>query len=197
MSRDWLTTTTLLDGLRDYDNRDAWDRFVRRFRTPVVAFAARYGVPPADAEDVAQDVLITFAERFRAGHYDRRRGRLSTWLFGIAFNHVMRCRRGLARQADRRAGIPADLAYEQVDEDSGKAVWEEEWNAALWKLCAQRVQHEFEATTYRAFERVVRDDAAPADVARELGIPIRSVYNARYRVLKRLRELRTELEEVC
>ena len=150
------------------------------------------GVPAREAEDVAQDTLVSFAERYRAGQYQRERGRLSRWLFGIAFNHVMRCRRRLARSGGR-----IEAESEIADDRRVEAAWDEEWNSALWRLCAQRVQHEFEATTYRAFERVVRDEVAPAEVARELGVTVRSVYNSRYRVLKRLRELRQELEEVC
>lgn len=47
-----------------------------------------------------------------------------------------------------------------------------------------------------AFELSVRGDGKPAAVAEELGVSVKSVYNARHRILKRLRELREELEAV-
>ena len=53
---------------------------------------------------------------------------------------------------------------------------------------------EFEPETFRAFEMSVRDERAPADVAAALSITLKSVYNAKHRVLKRIRELRETLD---
>ena len=57
----WLTTATVLQKLRDFENRDAWDSFADRFRRPVISFARGMGLKPADAEDVAQETLLAFA----------------------------------------------------------------------------------------------------------------------------------------
>jgi DNA-directed RNA polymerase specialized sigma24 family protein len=46
----------------------------------------------------------------------------------------------------------------------------------------------------RAFELVVRDDRTPRQAAHQTGLTVRAVYNAKHRILKRIRELRTMLE---
>jgi DNA-directed RNA polymerase specialized sigma24 family protein len=42
---------------------------------------------------------------------------------------------------------------------------------------------------------VIRDERPPAQVADELGLSLKSVYNAKHRVLKRIRELRSDYGE--
>ena len=71
MDVDWLTTSTVLRDLGDLQNQTAWDRFVGRFRKPVVDFARRLGFEASQAEDVAQETLLAFVNAYREGRYDR------------------------------------------------------------------------------------------------------------------------------
>ena len=82
---DWITTSTILEGLKEFEGGDAWERLVERFRRPIVSFIRDLGLAESDAEDVAQETLIAFAEAYREGKYDPAKGRLSHWLFGIAW----------------------------------------------------------------------------------------------------------------
>jgi len=195
---EWLTTSTILDGLMAYENDDAWSRLDARFREPVVRFARRAGLAPPEAEDLAQEVLLAFAESYRRGEYDRQRGRLSSWLFGIAYNHVRRHRQKAARaDARREPGQMQTHFFDQVpDEREAESAWERDWESALWTECLARIRIEFEPQTVAAFELSLRGERKPADVARDLGLPVKAVYNARHRVLKRLRELRSEFEDM-
>lgn len=194
---EWLTTSTILSALRDFDNTPAWKRFDARFRRPVVRFLIAAGLSHSDAEDVAQEVLIAFAESYRRGEYDRERGRLSRWLFGVAYNHLLRHRQKQGRRAARlvsQAQGEAALA-ELPDEDTACGTWDQTWEEVMWRECLDRVRIEFAPATMAAFERSVSGDRKPAEVAEELGTTVKAVYNARHRVLKRLRELREGLEE--
>lgn len=193
-SGEWVTTSTILDRLADPDQDDAWRRFVARFRIPVVSFARRMGHTSADAEDVAQETLTTFVEAFRAGRYDRSKGRLSRWLFGIA----MRVSLGKRRSVQRRARVislnSGDLIPSAVDNAQDEKNWDEAWEMSLLQICLDRVKQEVEPTTMRAFQMVVQSERSPSDVARELEISVKAVYNAKYTVLKRLRAYRRDLE---
>lgn len=193
----WQTTETVLARLRDFDNRDAWDSFTDRFRRPVVSFARSMGLPPADAEDVAQETLIAFAEAYRQGKWDPAKGRLSRFLFGIAYRQALRAR----RQANLRLGDAARVGQAEShfwshipDEATASGIWDTEWEQIVLDQCLQQVKSEVEPETYRAFELTVCEERAPTDVAAELGIAIKSVYNAKHRILKRLRELRDDYE---
>ncbi|GMU38990.1 MAG: sigma-70 family RNA polymerase sigma factor [Phycisphaerae bacterium] len=191
---DWITTSTILHDLRDATNEAAWRRLTDRFRRPIIAFALRMGLSAADAEDAAQETLTAFVESFRRGAYDPARGRLSRWLFGIAYHQALRERR---RRAQQPPCQPETSFWNKLpDEREASWCWDAEWEQALLEECLARARLEFEPETFRAFECAMRADGGADDVARQLGIPVKTVYNAKHRVLKRVRELRAELEEV-
>lgn len=194
---EWLTTSTILERLRDYENRNAWDQFAERFRQPIVRFARQMGLSSTDAEDAAQETLIAFAEAYRRGQYHRDRGRLSQWLFGIAYRQSLNARRKHARNAARivRDSSGAARLGEVADEQAATSHWETVWEESLLDDCLRQVRREVEPVTYRAFELSVRDGQPAADVATALEVPVKTVYNAKHRVLKRIRELRAILED--
>lgn len=194
---DWITTSTVLHDLRDFHNRGAWDQFVLRFRIPVVRFARSVGLAEIDAEDVAQEALAAFAESFREGKYDRDRGRLSQWLFGIAYRKILDHRRKAARGPAAGSSAFDALAAEHLpDEAALTQSWDLEWEQALLEQCLEQVRREVEPNTYRAFELTVRENIDAAVAAEQLGVNVKLVYNAKHRILKRIRELRSELESV-
>ena len=97
----WRTTSGLLVDLASFSNDTAWRRLSRGLRAPTYEFARSMGLSHSDAEDAVQDCLFAFAVQFRRGSYDRKKGRLSNWLFGIAYREIVRHRRQLARQRER------------------------------------------------------------------------------------------------
>ncbi|MBX3373702.1 MAG: RNA polymerase sigma factor [Phycisphaeraceae bacterium] len=185
----------MLAGLVASDN-DAWRDFTGRFRQPIVRFARSLGLSGAAAEDVAQETLIAFADQVRRGRYDRARGRLSRWLFGIAYRQALNERRAGARRAARTAPADSHLVDSLPDEQSATRTWDRLWERSVLEQCLQQVRGEVDPDTFRAFELVIRDEKSPADAASILGRPVKLVYNAKHRVLKRIRELRAELEEL-
>lgn len=195
---EWQTTTTILERLCAFDDEAAWGRFVERFRAPIIGFARSAGLSHTDAEDVAQETLTGFAEAYRAGQYDREKGRLSRWLFGVAYNHILRHRQSEGRRMAKISPLPGDTSAwaELADEKTASDVWNHEWERHLWQTCMERVRAEFEPQTVAVFEKAMREDARAEQIAGELGVNVKSVYNAKHRVLKRLRELREELEQV-
>jgi RNA polymerase sigma-70 factor (ECF subfamily) len=194
---DWVTTSTMLSHLRDFARAEAWEEFVARFRAPIIAFAMRLGLGRPDAEEAAQEALLDFAAAYRSGEYDRSKGRLSHWLFGIAYRRALRQRRAAMRREvalPQGSGGAADLRV--LDEHAATAVWDREWERQLLAQCLERVRGEVEPQTYQAFELVSRLDCPPAEAARALGISVTAVYNAKHRVAKRIRQLRAECEEM-
>jgi RNA polymerase sigma-70 factor (ECF subfamily) len=193
---DWLTTTTILHDLRDYSNRGAWERLVERFRPPIVSFVRQVGVAPSDCEDVAQNTLLAFAEAYRGGKYDRAAGRLSRWLFGIAYKQALRQRRRDAHDPPAPA-LPEGVAPpDHPDEAAAADVWDRLWNRHLLEKGIERARGEFDASAFRVFELVVVEDRSPADAASALGLPVEAVYGTKHRVLRRVRELIAELGEL-
>jgi RNA polymerase sigma-70 factor (ECF subfamily) len=193
---DWLTTSTILQDLGDFSNQVAWRQFAERFRSPIVRFARKLGLSDADAEEVAQETLVAFAAAYRDGRYDRSKGRLSRWLFGIAYRQIRNAQRRVARRAGVEAPPDRSSFWADVPDKEASTHWDEQWEQALLDLCLQRVRQEVEPATMQAFELVMQANRSPADVAHELGVPVKTIYNAKYTVLTRVRELCAALEDL-
>lgn len=193
---DWITTSTMLARMQRFDDQEVWQRFFERFRRPLERFAQRCGLSQVEAEDAAQEALTAFLESFRAGKYERAKGRLSSWLFGIAFQLIANRRRRNAREAGRRAapdaagGEWADVS----DERAASNVWDAEWEAATLEACMRQAQRELSEKTFEAFRLIVRDNRTADEAAAALGMTREAVYVAKHRVLKRLNELMQEYE---
>ena len=100
------------------------------------------------------------------------------------------------RQSPGQVGIGLGLLADLADPDTTPdPTWDEEFNAGVLRAAIEQIRPCFEPATWKAFERSWLDDCPPAAVAEELGVPIDSVYVARSRVLKRLRERILEIAE--
>ena len=188
-----VTSTTLLEGLRDPRNDAVWLQFVERYRPLIVRYARRFGVSAEDAEDVAQTSLLAFCEAYRGRKYQRERGRLRSWLFGIVRNHVRKWRsssRGRELQVEEIDALGIEL------DDEAERFWEEEWADAVAGECLEQVRRELEPNTYRAFELYALEKLPVDDVARRLKMTPNAVYGAKRRVLARIKEIQPFVEDV-
>ena len=185
------TSTVLLESLKDPAQEAVWREFDARFRPLLTAFAVRLGLEAGEAEDVAQETLVEFVGAYRAGKYDRSRGRLSSWIISIARHRISHRRLAVGRAAGRRgeSGL-VDLS----DPARLTAVWEDEQRRliiirAMEVLRAGRTAE----PTLRAFDLVAVRGLPAEEAARECGMTVDEVYTAKNRVTKRLREIVAEL----
>ncbi len=195
---EWLTTSTMIQRLRSFDDHSVWERFHHRFRVPILAFAHKLGLESDEAEDAAQNVLLAFAETIRGGQYDRQRGSLRKWLFGIAYRQIANARRARHAVNARRDGHgeASGFWHKLPAEEEASGVWDLEWERTLLETCLLQVRSEFADKTYDAFHLIVRAGQTPDQAAALLGMTRDAVYVAKHRVLKRLRQVREEIEGI-
>ena len=171
-----------------------WPRFVYRFRAPLVQFASARGIESDLAEEVAQETLIAFLAALRENKYDRGKGRLRSFLFGIASNKI----RDALRKAQRGPELSQpETGYfnDQALDEPSRAQWEQLWERSLLRECLRRVQEEVTESTWRAIQATALEERDPAEVADELGLTRNAVFVARHRVTTRLRRLQTEQDD--
>ncbi len=195
MSDATITSTMLLEGLREADNATVWQQYVDRYRPLILEYARRAGVRTDDAEDIAQQALAAFADAYRAGRYDRDKGRLRDWLFGIVRNQLRHWyQRGRGREV-QITGESSDFFAKVEDKEHMQAGWNEQWRAAVLEQCLLRVRGEVQPSTWDAFDLFACRGWPAARVAEHLGISPDAVFGAKRRVLNRVRELQPLLEE--
>jgi RNA polymerase sigma-70 factor (ECF subfamily) len=176
------TPLSLLQRLRRPEDRQAWERFVELYTPLLFVWTRRLGVDGDAAADLVQDVLLLLWQKLPAFAYDPGK-RFRGWLWTIVLNKV----RDRQRESAGRRETDADLnGFAHADP---LVAWaEKEYQNHLVGQAVQIMRSEFEETTWRACWEYVAHRRPAAEVAAELGVSIDVVYQARTRVLRRLRQ---------
>jgi RNA polymerase sigma-70 factor (ECF subfamily) len=190
------TRESLLARLRSPANREAWDQFALVYRPVVYRLARRRGLQDADAQDLAQRVLMAVSSAIGSYEKSNESVRFRHWLRRVARNAIVNA---LSRRPhDRAAGGTTvhELLIEQPDHDPGSdAQIELEYRRELYLRAARIVRDDVESHTWQAFEMTVIENRDIDEAARKLGKSVGTIYAARSRIMRRLRDAVHELEK--
>jgi RNA polymerase sigma-70 factor, ECF subfamily len=184
------TRQSLLLRAQDGDE-DAWQDLCTLYRPLIVAWLRRQSVPDRDVDDLVQEIFLVVVKSLPAFSHSGRHGAFRAWLRTIARNYCCDYWKAPAR----RAAATGDVAAAEVlarleDPDSGlNRYWDEEHDQYVLRCLLDMMETEFEPGTLQAFRRVALEGVSGVDAAAELELSVASVYTARSRVLRRLREL--------
>ena len=150
-------------------------------------YARIRGASAIDAEDVVQDVEMGLFRAMDGFEYDASKGRFRSYL-RLAVLHAMS--RRASKQA--RQGEPLDpKAFDYLaGERDARADdhWEREWRLHRLRWALREVAKDIEPATLEAFKVHVLEGVPAAETADRLSISKNSVYQAKSRVMKRLKE---------
>jgi RNA polymerase sigma-70 factor (ECF subfamily) len=191
------TQSHLLLRLLDRSDGEAWEQFVRMYRPLVFRVAVRRGHQPHDAEDVVQAAFAAVVERLAEWHGRRGRGRFRPWLLAIARNIAVN---QLCRQRPGAVGAGGEAWPEVMDSiaaDQSQCAMEfdAEYRRELFRRAADRVRTDVTESTWQAFQLTQLDGISVAVAAQRLQMSHGAVYLARCRVMERLRQAVTMLED--
>jgi RNA polymerase sigma-70 factor (ECF subfamily) len=174
------TSPSLLERLRDTDDRNSWSRFSDLYVPLLYYWARKLGVPSGEAADLVQDVLIVLVRQLPHFAYDPSRS-FRAWLRRVLINrwHALCRRPPMAPLASDVPGRPPP-DFDDLDEC--------EYRRHLVTQALRHLRGEFSETFYKAFLAHAVHGRSAEDVAAELGIAAGTVYVAKSRILKRLRE---------
>ncbi len=187
------TRPSLLVRIRDAHDQDAWRQFVQIYGPVVYGYGRRHGLQDADAADLTQEVLrAVSAARL---DYDPRRGAFRGWLFTLARHKLydLLARRRREAQGTGDSDVQQFLE-EQPARPEDNSVWEQEYERRLFIWAAEQVRGHFHETTWQAFWRTAVEGKSGLEAAEALGMTVAAVYNAKSRVMKKLREQLQQFE---
>jgi RNA polymerase sigma-70 factor (ECF subfamily) len=177
------TSMTLLGRLRQAPSDEAaWVQFVERYAPRVYCWCRQWGLQEADAQDVSQDVLLLLAEKMRSFSYDPSgsfRGWLKTLTYHAWCDFVARQRRGGA------TGLVLQTVEAQAD--LARRL-ENEFDRELLEEAMARVRLRVEPPTWQAFHLLALEGWPGARAAEQLHMKVATVFVARSKVQKMLRE---------
>ncbi len=193
MSQSDATRATLLLRLRDRADSVSWREFHDRYGQLLYRYARARGASDADAEDIVQEIELSLFKAMEGFEYDARQGRFRSYLRAAVVH-------ALGRRASQQAHQPAALDPQNLETVAGADVaenderWEREWQLHRLRWALREAAADFEPITLRAFELHVLQGRPADETATELGLSKDSVYQARSRVLKNLRERLAQLD---
>lgn len=188
-----LTSQSLLDRLRNAEEREAWTDFARLYRPAIYRFSRRMGLQHADADDATQRVLTSVADSFHRRPPSLEQHRFRSWLAQVTRNTVLKLiEREVPKQASGRSDIERLLKEIPAVTDTATA-WQTEVQTQLFRAAAATVKANCTAPVWNAFEQTSVQGRSPERVAAELGVSVGVVYASRSRILKRIRRAVAEL----
>ncbi len=188
------TRVSLLERLREGADPVAWDEFFHRYWPFVFAIARQCGCSQPTAEEIVQEVVLAIFEKKAVFRHDPSRGRFRDWLGGVVRNKVVVRRRSPAERCRARGGSGEPPECKSVD-GSPDARWAAAFNHAMLAFLLDIVRAEVHPRAYQAFEAVAIGGCSGAEAARLTGMTRNAVYQARKKILRRLRELGAEYGE--
>ena len=193
MDRSDSTRATLLLRLRDRTDSLSWHEFHERYGQLLFRYARQRGASQVDAEDIVQDVEMSLLKALDGFEYDAAKGRFRAYL-RVAVIRAMARRAGKeARQGE--AVDPHNFDYlSAVSEADGDDRWEQEWRAHRLRWALRAIAASFEPVTLDAFRMHVLAGKSVKVTSEALGISEASVYQAKSRVLKQVKERLDELD---
>ena len=178
------------------DDDVAWRQLVQTYGRRVYRWCRRAGLQPADASNVAQEVLRSIARKLGDFHHDREGDTFRGWIRRITQNKLRDHFRSQSRHVDQATG-GTDAQQRLVNvaelrsgdtESSFALAWGGSLRADL-REAVTKLRAEISQRDWQLFWRVVVDGQSAVDAGQEFGLSGNAVRLVKMRVLRRLREL--------
>jgi RNA polymerase sigma-70 factor (ECF subfamily) len=192
------TRETLIRRLPNAADFEAWEAFVGIYEPLLFRLARGRGMQPADAEDFVQEVLTSVVRNIESWVARKDRGSFRAWLFRIAFNFGVNF---VTRPKHKRLGSGDGQIARMLEElpavsvDSSE-LFLKEYRRELFRWAAEQVREQVSEQQWMVYWLTSVEDRPIADVAAEYKMSVGSIYIARSRITKRIRELIREHEEL-
>lgn len=189
------TSITLLGRLHQNPNDPgAWHDFVNRYGRTIYLWCRGWNLQDADAQDVAQNVLLEIARKMRTFTYDPTRS-FRAWLKTLA--HAAWCDFAASRQSRYQGSGDSAIhtllqALPSPDEFTRQV--EDQYDTELLEAATVRVRMRIQPQTWEVFRLLVYEERSGAEVAARLGLKVAAVYVAKSRVQAMLKEEIAQLE---
>jgi RNA polymerase sigma-70 factor (ECF subfamily) len=142
-----------------------------------------------EVDDLTQEVLVVLFRELPS--FERRRdGSFRAWLRQITVNRMRAFCKTQRKQPLAMGGTEIDQLLAQLADPTSDLArqWDQDHDKYVFQKLLAIVEGDFEPGTWQAFIRFAVEGRTAAQVAGELGVTESAVVQAKFRILKRLRE---------
>ncbi len=188
------THASLLERLKDLDDRESWEQFYTTYRKLIFSFAVKHGLSGTEAEEVVQETVITVARNLPEFRYNPEQCSFKTWLFNLTAWRIrdqIRKRHpedpSIHRQPDETARTGTFERFPSPEGERLAALWEEEWKKDLLERALEKVRASVaDEKQYQVFDLYALQQWPARKVARSLGVSLARVYFCKHNVSRLL-----------
>ena len=167
----------------DSIDESAWQEFVKIYTPLIFNWAQKIGLSDTDASDLVQDVLLLAFQKLPQFSYDRQMS-FRGWLRTVTVNKYREKRRRLSAQQ----AVASNSILEALQPvDIAQSTWDIEYARMLVAQAMQLMRADFAEPTWAALELVVGKQVAVDEASQTTGVSVWTIYSAKARLLKRLR----------
>jgi RNA polymerase sigma-70 factor (ECF subfamily) len=182
------TSTTLLARVRE-DDPEAWRCLSDQYAPAIYRWCRRDGVPPEDAADLVQQVLLAVFEGLDGFSRNGAENTLRRWIHRITRNRIVDWRRLMAvRPPAAPGGTSHHGRMLEIGRSPEAESVEDDVDAAAFSAATERVRAWCDERTWQIFNYFVIDGFSAQETAEEFGVTAGYAYVVRARILRRYRE---------
>ncbi len=174
---------------------EAWGRLVRIFGPIVYRWCRTSGVSEHDAADIVQEVFASVSRGIPEFHRQKPVGSFRSWLATLTRNRVRDHYRSQKHVTAAAGGTDALHQLQQHADAMDSTICASNTRSSIVRRTLEEVRAEFEPSTWQAFWLCAVENRTAAEVAQATALSTASVYQAKSRVLRRLRQRLSELPE--
>ena len=190
------TSASLITRIQDPGNAAAWKEFEQTYRPVIFRIARAKGMQYADAFDLVQQVLMSVAMAIPNYESSESGPPFRNWLSRITRNAALKAlTRRTYDRADGGTKVNEFLSAVPSSNDETEAMLIQEYRREIFLRAAERVRREVNPKTWLAFEWTVIQNQPVDRVGEKLALSVGNIYAARSRVMKRLKEAVSRLDE--
>ncbi len=187
------TRMTLILRLQQGGDAADWEEFVAIYRPVIIRLTLRKGLQLADAEDLAQHVLLAVSRNISEWKHDPARARFRTWLQTVIRNATLNALTRKPRDQSAGGTTALHLLNQQSDQ-ADSLYFDAEWQRETLRWAAAQVRSEFEPATWEAFWETAIEGVSANETAQKTGKTVGAVYIARTRVMQRIKQKVAEVD---
>ncbi len=191
------TRLSLLDRLRDLDDRGSWQEFFDTYWKLIYLAAVKGGLNDADAEDVVQETIIGIARNMENFRYEPEVCSFKGWLMHITrsriVDHLRKAKPGkyafIPLSTDTQIAEETPLTVESpCSEKTFENIWDSEWHTNLMDAAMERIKRKVAPEHYQIFFLHSVKGMPARDVGELLGASVAKVYVVRHRVARLIKK---------
>lgn len=175
--------------LSDWSNNEEWNSFYKSYHPYLKNIAISCKLPSQDVEDVVQEVLISMAKQFRDKRFASDKGAFHAWVTKFAKWRII----DIVRKNRTRSNLITtgdDLLMESQPDMSQNLdnKFEIEYKRLIVKKALKNLKNNKRTKEYNIFFDLFVGKMSKEELMAKYQTTANSIYFAKHRVLKRLKE---------